>query len=276
MKEKRGWGDERGWITAGSLLSRAKACASRCGWVLFSERTRRLIDSTLYHVYQHYVYHPLAKDIISLPRLDLQQHNHHLESMATFSSNPTSPDCVFVAPTVSDWGPYFFISTYSLGDKKWKTHNAHPHPYFFTLHAMAYMEGSVYCYNMNKGLSSFHIATQEWKLLSNESPSNNYWDFFEMKFYFVAYSGHLHLVYLGRSRVDKVPLCNIFRYNWMDGAWKKMESLDDGAMFLGKPSFGISAGEQTKMVANRVNYFCSHTSSPKFLVYGSAATGDKS
>ena len=257
-------------------MSRAKACASRCGWVLFSERTRRLIDSTLYHVYQHYVYHPLAKDIISLPRLDLQQHNHHLESMATFSSNPTSPDCVFVAPTVSDWGPYFFISTYSLGDKKWKTHNAHPHPYFFTLHAMAYMKGSVYCYNMNKGLSSFHIATQEWKLLSNESPSNNYWDFFEMKFYFVAYSGHLHLEYLGRSRVDKVPLCNIFRYNWMDGAWKKMESLDDGAMFLGKPSFGISAGEQTKMVANRVNYFCSHTSSPKFLVYGSAATGDKS
>ncbi|RVW97322.1 hypothetical protein CK203_025936 [Vitis vinifera] len=185
--------EKRGWITAGSLLSRAKACASRCGWVLFSERTRRLIDSTLYHVYQHYVYHPLAKDIISLPRLDLQQHNHHLEIMATFSSNPTSPDCVFVAPT----------------------------------------------------------------------------------FYFVAYSGHLHLVYLGRSRVDKVPLCNIFRYNWMDGAWKKMESLDDGAMFLGKPSFGISAGEQTKMVANRVNYFCSHTSSPKFLVYGSAATGDK-
>ena len=148
MEEKRGWGDERGWITAGSLLSRAKACASRCGWVLFSERTRRLIDSTLYHVYQHYVYHPLAKDIISLPRLDLQQHNHHLEIMATFSSNPTSPDCVFVAPTVSDWGPYFFISTYSLGDKKWKTHNAHPHPYFFTLHAMAYMKGSVYCYNI--------------------------------------------------------------------------------------------------------------------------------
>ena len=71
---------------------------------------------------------------------------------------------------------------------------------------VAYMEGNVCCYNVNKGLSSFHIATQEWKLLSNESPSNNYWDFIEMKFYFVAYGGHLHLVNIK----EKKMVCNDF------------------------------------------------------------------
>ena len=51
MEEERGWDDERGRITAGSLLSRATACASRCGWVLFSEMIREVFNYTLYHVY---------------------------------------------------------------------------------------------------------------------------------------------------------------------------------------------------------------------------------
>lgn len=35
-------------------------------------------------------------------------------------------------------------------------------------------------------------------------------------------------------------------YDWLDGAWKKMESPEGGALFLGKPSLGVSGGEQQK------------------------------
>ena len=63
-----------------------------------------------------------------------------------------------------------FISTYSIGNKTWKTHNTP------LAHAMAYMAGGVYCYNAGGGLSAFHIATQEWKLLSNEKPFDRWRD----------------------------------------------------------------------------------------------------
>lgn len=63
IEEERGWDDERGWITAESLLSRATAYASRCGWVLFSEKIREVFNSTLYHAYQYYVYNPFTKGL---------------------------------------------------------------------------------------------------------------------------------------------------------------------------------------------------------------------
>ena len=33
-----------------------------------------------------------------------------------------------------------------------------------------------------------------------------------------------------------------------------MDNLEGGVIFVGKPSFGVSAGKKTKMVANRVYY----------------------
>ena len=51
----------------------------------------------------------------------------------------------------------------------------------------------------------------------------------------------------------------------------KMEILEGGAIFLGNPCFGVSAGEKTKMVANRVYYFPWHT--PTFITYGPVSPG---
>ena len=87
-------------------------------------------------------------------------------------------------------------------------------------------------------------------------------------YYFVAYGGHLHLVSLKELKADKMHECNILKYNWLDGDWKMMNSLEGGILFLGKPSFGVLAGEQTILIADKVYYFSSQTSMPKFLVYG--------
>ena len=49
-----------------------------------------------------------------------------------------------------------------------------------------------------------------------------------------------------------------------------MDNLEGGTLFLGKPSFGVLVREQTLLIADRVYYFSSQTSMPKFLFYGLA------
>ena len=71
--------DERAW----NLLSHAIVCAFRFGWVLLAKRVCKIVDVTFY-----YVYNPLTKEIISLPRLKWQrgQRNKYFwENQATFS-----------------------------------------------------------------------------------------------------------------------------------------------------------------------------------------------
>ena len=87
-------------------------------------------------------------------------------------------------------------------------------------------------------------------------------------YYFVASGGLLHLVSLKELEADDA--CNILKYNWLDGAWKRMDNLEGGTLFLGKPFFGVLAGEQTTLIVDSVYYFSSQTSMPKFLVYGLA------
>ena len=94
-------------------------------------------------------------------------------------------------------------------------------------------------------------------------------------YYFVAYGGHLHQIYLKELEANKMHECNILKSDWLDGAWKRMDSFEGGALFLGKPSFGVSAGKQTIMVANRVFYFSSQISTPKFLVYNLIRTKER-
>ena len=86
--------DEMVW----NLLSCATVCASRFGWVLFGKRVYEIVKVTFY-----YVYNPVTKEIVSLLRFKWQQgqkHNYLWENQATFSSAPTSPDCVFIMPLV--------------------------------------------------------------------------------------------------------------------------------------------------------------------------------
>ena len=257
--------DERAW----NLLSNATVCASRFGWVLLAKRVYELYNVTFYHLYN-----PLTQEIISLPRFKwqrAQRHKYLWEKLATFSSVPTSPECMFIVVHVCN-REEIFISTYSNGDTKWKTRNVTPpRQYFFPNSHMAYMEGTFYCYSEEGVLSSFNLATQEWRLLTERHWKEcRVWTLVGWVSYFLAYGGHLYLVELRGFEFDlHIPECDIYKFDWLDRDWKKMESLEGGAIFLSEFPFGISAGEQTKMVANRVYYFSCQGCSPRFLIYGS-------
>ena len=264
----------------------AIASASRYGWILFHDKTTQAVikpKKLPIHNYscEYYVYNPHTHAVISLPRLNLPQHHgYYFLHLATFSSDPTSPNCKFYVPTVSFMGIHFFINTYSIKDTKWETDKFRcPYPRSIVTPFMAYMDRHFYFYSGEGTLVCFDIVCKTWNMLVSKQLS--LWSI-EMNleqwaYYFVAYGGHLHVVYLIEKKV--VPECDIFRFDRMNCHWKRMKSLKGGAIFLGNPvlgvpSFGVSLaairGEETKMIANRVYYISSHTSKPCSLVYGSA------
>ena len=89
--------------------------------------------------------------------------------------------------------------------------------------------------------------------------------------YFLEYGGRLIVVFMKMVSVVSRPKCDIFRFDWLDRVWMKMESLEGGAIFLGNPCLGVSAGEKTKIVANRVYYFLRNTTT--FITYGPVSPG---
>ncbi|RVW53408.1 F-box/kelch-repeat protein [Vitis vinifera] len=213
-----------------SKLFLAKVCASRAGWALFSKKAKEPVKFTSY-----FVYNPLSKEIISLPNLKWPYCN----DVATFSSAPTSSDCVFFVPHHYKDGRVF-ISTYSIGNIEWKTWE------FSASHRPIQSSGVVYLdgrQSMVGELTCFNIATQECKSLKRYLSWIN---FPRPPSHFLVYGGHLCV-------------------RWK--AWKV-------SIVSRVISFGISAGEQTRMIANGVYYFSSNT--PKFFTYGPASLGTKS
>ncbi|KAL6324311.1 hypothetical protein AAG906_012557 [Vitis piasezkii] len=244
-----------------TTLPYATVCASRSGWVLFTKQI------------EYQFFKRVVKDMAGNVRVTsyLMAPEHQTlfrDYAATFSSIPTSPDCVFFVshPSTSD---QIFISTHSIGDKSWKTHTfTCPNASSYSAESVVYMEGSFYCFSERGLLASFNIATQEWRPLVSIMWDMPLWP---RERYFLEYGGRLIIVFMENESKYSGTECDIFRFDWLDRVWVKMESLEGGAIFLGNPCFGVSAGEKTKMVANRVYYFLWHT--PTFITYGPVSPG---
>ena len=61
--------------------------------------------------------------------------------------------------------------------------------------------------------------------------------FVSSTYYFVAYGGHLHQIYLKELEADKMLECNILKFDWLDRAWKMIDSFDGGDYFLASLPF---------------------------------------
>ncbi|RVW53405.1 F-box protein [Vitis vinifera] len=227
-------------LPPGSIeLPAATVCASRFGWVLFTKGL------------EYCLFRRVVKDMAGNVRVTLYRKAPEHQTLfrdfaATFSSIPTSPDCVFFVshPSTSD---QIFISTHSIGDKSWKTHTfTCPNASSYSAESVVYMEGSFYCFSERGLLASFNIATQEWRPLVSIMWDMPLWP---RERYFLEYGGRLRIVFMENESEYSGTECDIFRFDWLDRVWVKMESLEGGVIFLGNPCFGVSAGEKTKMVA---------------------------
>ena len=249
----------------------ATACASRSGWVLFNGDNDILLRTRSYHLYN-----VLTRKVIKLPDLTSQTYP---TDFAAFSSVPTSTDCVFFTP-LHFRDHKIRICTYSIGDESWKTHAfSCPGGWIYSADSVVYMDGSFYCFSRQGLLSSFNVDTGEWKpLTSINSPKPIWWMSipgyrYTCKRYFLEYGGRLILAYMKNDW----GVCEIFRFDWRDRVWVKIESLEGGALFLGRHriGLGVPAGENTKMIANRVYYLRGDSPTPMFVCYGGPVSGSE-
>ena len=246
------------------MFSGATLCASRFGWVLWSKTVYNGFKITYF-----YVYNPLSKNNMPLPRFKWQRKHRQLDlniKYATFTSVPTSSDCEFIVVYMS-YKTEIFLSSLSInGEPKWNTRNVTPsRQYFFSDSLMTYMKGMFYCFGEKGTLSSFNLATQEWSLLGEP------WDWTLSRnrpyklAYFLAYGGDLYLVEHGGIMDDSssddsssddsddtdssqyshlwsycgihspyCSNCKVYRFDWLDKTWKKMYTLGGGTIFLNR------------------------------------------
>ncbi|KAF5183683.1 F-box/kelch-repeat protein, partial [Thalictrum thalictroides] len=96
-------------VFEGKDLSEIEICACKHSWFLMS-------SSTDQHVYSFVLYSPFMNSLERVIELPILNSNRKIQ-IATFSSNPTSPDCVFF--TLSYDYTKVDISTCSRGDTAW-------------------------------------------------------------------------------------------------------------------------------------------------------------
>ncbi|KAJ4832875.1 hypothetical protein Tsubulata_042863 [Turnera subulata] len=126
---------------------------SKYGWVLFQKRTSL------------FLYCPFTGEVVDLPEIERPA------TLATFSSNPTSADCLFFAfrrdrmgdPAATEYS----ISLCRRGDQAWKTIEVLGIGLYF-LQGVAYSNGAFYCLFQYGQLGAFNVATEQWDLIFNK------------------------------------------------------------------------------------------------------------
>ena len=256
---------ETGMVEGRSNFVDAEACASRDGWVLFSKEETK--GSWLF-----FLFSPFTKQVVSLPRLESIRFE-----VATFSSAPTSADCViFVAHPPESGKICIRIYRPSGNDKTWNIYVFDVPEYSRSVESVAYMGGCFYChFGCFWRMTSFNTANQEWQIIDiTDHPSYDNdividdSDIFRYTNpnYLLECEGELLLAYAAKDEESDDPVqlddewfflfsldwkTKVWR--WKNGGWRN--GLGGGAIFIGKTSFWIPRGGETEIVADRVHHY---------------------
>lgn len=203
----------------------AVICASKYGWLLLQKSTLSVF------------YNPYTKSIIRLPDLDISFNR------STFSSVPTSPDCVCFAIQSTKNNCKILLSICRPGDRKWSTLVlVGPKK---AVEDVVYSNGTFFCVFTGGTLGAFCVADHGWSLVTNIVPGV----MFESRAHMVESNGQLWLV--RPSQCFKV-----FKFDWSAKTWVKTNTLGCQALFLGCTSFSVSAEGETSGFAERIYYHC--------------------
>ncbi|GFZ02937.1 hypothetical protein Acr_15g0015450 [Actinidia rufa] len=172
----------------------ASVCTSKYGWLLLQKSKNG------------FVYNPFTREMLKLPKIDIAFNR------ITFSSVPTSTDCLFFAIESSKKSSRYKIKICicSLGAQKWTTKN------FNGIGKVAedvvYNNGIFYCVFSGGVLGTYNVALQDWKVLTGMAPITDvvFWHRTQM----VDADGELLLV--GTTLVSGVLNCilGIHRTAW--------------------------------------------------------------
>ena len=227
--------DNRNHVTSNKLrreelndLHGAVVCASRFGWLLLQKSTLS------------FFYNPYSKSIIKLPDLDIGFNR------STFSSVPTSPDCVCFAIQSSKNSSKMWLSTCQPGDRKWSSTVKFVGPKK-AVEDVVYSNGTFYCVFSEGALGAFCVADSDWSLLTDVDLIPG--EMFTSRAHMIESNGQLWLVCPSGSKCFKV-----FKFDWSEKTWDRTHALGCQALFLGCTSFSVSAEGETSGFAERIYY----------------------
>ncbi|KAJ4822013.1 hypothetical protein Tsubulata_041260 [Turnera subulata] len=177
----------------------AEILESKYGFVLFQKRTS---FGSLF------LYCPFTSEVIDLPKLERHA------TLATFSSNPTSADCLFFALRMGGSAAMdsISISLCRRGDHAWKTIQVLDSiTGSYLLRGVAYSNGAFFCLFEYGQLGAFNVATERWDLLFSEKWQSCYYPF--------ESDGRLFSVqYTHGFRISRFDFSS---RNWVQGASRK-------------------------------------------------------
>ncbi|KAM7466267.1 hypothetical protein LguiB_013829 [Lonicera macranthoides] len=239
--------------TSGEYLKyfgNSRVCGSKCGWLLLGNYKSDIgIDVFLYC--------PFTNNLIRLPAISTITHYYY---EATFSSsNPTSPDCVFVFVfTYYCLGQYIVgFSTYRNGDNEWRTKildGGLKH----SVKSLVCTEKGVCYFVLGCGkLGAFHVESQEWSWLVD-----SLW----------IPRDHMHLVesngylFLAACSFDYLKW-KVFRYTENERGWIEQQSLGDKALFVSMYGSYLRPAVGDIDLADKIFCICYYINVSQIIVY---------
>ncbi|KAF7116812.1 hypothetical protein RHSIM_RhsimUnG0013000 [Rhododendron simsii] len=186
--------------------------------------------------------------IITLPDLNRGIQADCPVQVATFSSDPCSPDCVFFV--VRDYYYWRTISTCRPRDMSWTTQAFERQPY--DLQGVVFAGGFLYCLFYGNGdLATFSVANREWSVICTNSNLR----FLRGSYHLFVCNGQLLFANLDNPilRGNDNGQCHLFRFSRSRRPWVTETSCrGNQALFLGCTSSScVSASGET---TNKVYY----------------------
>ncbi|XWS58585.1 hypothetical protein CRYUN_Cryun08bG0046900 [Craigia yunnanensis] len=203
----------------------AAICASKYGWLLLQKSHKAFFHS------------PFSKKAIKLPNMEINFNR------ATFSSSPTSPDCICFTIGSSKSSDKIQFGICSPGDLEWCTIAVDG--FKKAVEDVVYSNGSFYCVFVGGALGAFYVAGRDWSVLTDMEPFTGiqFWSRSQL----VESNGELFLVCRNRN-------FHVFRFDWSEMGWIKIQKLGNQALFLGCTSFAVAAEGKTSALADRIYY----------------------
>ncbi|KAL5786618.1 hypothetical protein ACOSQ2_009010 [Xanthoceras sorbifolium] len=230
---------KRKYILDNEILIGAKVHASKHGWLLLSRINHGRMSSSFL------LYTPFTHKIIRLP----ESHIMNDDSMGTFSTAPTSPDCLIFLLTVGCRKLY--VSTCRLGNKImkiWRTVSFDGDQYG-KVDSLAFVGGVYYCLFSNNVMGSFKVDLEDWKIHPHPVPPTATYHKNEWieNCLIESHDGNLLVACWSLTSLQ------IFRYDQSEMKWFKVEKLGNRMLFLGVTSMLLPADEEASKLANTIH-----------------------
>ncbi|KAL6645943.1 hypothetical protein ACP70R_017551 [Stipagrostis hirtigluma subsp. patula] len=186
------------------------------------------------------IINPFTQDIVEPPLFE----SFYRFCGVTFSSAPTSPDCIVFCICSSLSGAYISVETWRPGEDEWSVLRFEEleEPFPVAHNNPIYFRGEFYCLGRKGNLAVFNPSDNTWRVLHKPEPIYAELHVFDddhdgAKFcYLVELEGELISVFMRSA--DEPP--RVFKLDETKMAWTEVEDIGGAALFLDhRVSFGM-------------------------------------